>query len=91
MADYTVSLNDNQEAILAYLGATPQALVDQKLQDYVGAYNEAKEKEDFKLYQEVKNADPETVAATIEQGRQLKEAQATIDASMKNEPLKEGL
>jgi hypothetical protein len=86
MADYTVSLTETQEAILKWLGATPQALVDQKLQDYTGAYNEAKE--DFRLYQKAVETDPAIVAEKIATAQALEAAEAKIaESQVTEEPI----
>lgn len=86
MADYAVSLSKNQEAILTWLGATPQALVDQKLQDYAGVYNEAKDKENYRLYQKAVETDPAVTAEKIALAQQLEAAEAKIA----EQPIKEG-
>jgi hypothetical protein len=75
---YTVTLTAEQEAILKWLGATPQALVDQKLQDYVGAYNEAMKAEKVRLYEVIEKSDPVEVEATIAKAKEYLDAQAVV-------------
>ena len=78
MSDYTVSLNDEQEAILSWLGAKPQALVDQKLQDHKGAWQETIKAEKVRLYEVIEKADPVEVEATIAKAKEYIEAKAVV-------------
>lgn len=87
---YTVTLNEEQEKILAWLGATPQALVDQKLQDHKGAWQETIKAEKVRLYEVIEKADPVVVEATIAKAKEYVAAQAVIaeTESKLTEPIK---